>query len=298
MRFICRNGHLMVRTPVLALAFGPRTCKECLGEEYARTLRTRAEAAGLRWLDERWVKNPGLMTFQCQCGHEWKTPYLNIRRHLNCPRCVQARRRQSRAAMEEALRAIAASHGGEYLSRSKRPEHHHFRCAKGHQWEATSTRIKRGAWCYPCGHEQRGKRMLRTDNLARIHQAAQQRGGTCLDDIYHGMSHQYRFRCDAGHEWQANGNTVTTGSWCLKCYKLEHGLTLTIAQQHARERGGQCLSTEYKNISTPMHWLCDQGHAWYAPLLSIRQGHWCHVCHVLSRTWDPKKRARYLAVRH
>ncbi|CAG8601186.1 979_t:CDS:2, partial [Racocetra persica] len=28
----------------------------------------------------------------------------------------------------------------------------------------------------------------------------------------------------------------------------------------AQEQGGKCLSTEYKNTNTPMHWHCIQGH--------------------------------------
>lgn len=297
LRFVCRNGHVLIRTPTLALAFGPRTCKECVGEACARKLRARAEAAGIRWLDQQWVKKNGQLTFECPLGHIWKTKHANIRRNLSCQVCYRKQCSEASLALVEQLRAIAASHGGRYLSRSKRPEHHHFRCAEGHEWEATSSRIKRGAWCFPCGHQRRGKEMLRSDGLSQLHHAAQQRDGVCLDDVYQGMAHRYCFRCDVGHEWRADGNSILSGSWCKECYRDNHNLTLEMAREKARERGGQCLSTEYKNSATPMHWLCDRGHSWHAPFLTIRQGHWCHACAVLSRTWDPKKRARYLAVR-
>lgn len=51
-----------------------------------------------------------------------------------------------------AIRAIARGHGGECLS----PTYHstqtkmRFRCAEGHEWEATPASIKTGRWCREC----------------------------------------------------------------------------------------------------------------------------------------------------
>ena len=47
-------------------------------------------------------------------------------------------------------------------------------------------------------------------------------------------------------------------------------LTLEICQEAARERGGECLSTEYRDIRTKMKWRCGEGHEWETCFSVIR----------------------------
>jgi len=130
-------------------------------------------------------------------------------------------------------------------------------------------------------------------DLARIHDAAELRGGTCLSDIYQGMHHHYRLRCNAGHEWLATGSNIVSGRWCEVCFKASTRLTLDSARQLAVERGGQCLSTEYKGVKTLMQWSCCRGHVWEARFTNIRQGTWCRLCYHLGRSIYPTKREKY-----
>jgi len=46
-------------------------------------------------------------------------------------------------------------------------------------------------------------------------------------------------------------------------------LSLNDACIVAKERGGMCLSTEYKNNRTPLMWHCSKNHVWNAPLSRI-----------------------------
>ena len=46
----------------------------------------------------------------------------------------------------------------------------------------------------------------------------------------------------------------------------------------AEKRGGKCLSTEYKNVSTKLKWECEKGHAWEARPNDIKDSHWCPIC--------------------
>jgi hypothetical protein len=55
-------------------------------------------------------------------------------------------------------------------------------------------------------------------------------------------------------------------------------LTLKHAQDLAKSRGGECLSTEYKNTKTLMSWLCEYGHQFIATYNSLRTGSWCKEC--------------------
>lgn len=47
----------------------------------------------------------------------------------------------------------------------------------------------------------------------------------------------------------------------------------------ARERGGECLSTHYKNAQTKLRFRCGEcRHTWWATPASVRLGKWCKPC--------------------
>ena len=47
----------------------------------------------------------------------------------------------------------------------------------------------------------------------------------------------------------------------------------------AAERGGECLSAEYKACHLKLEWKCGQGHTWKATPSSIKTGSWCPACY-------------------
>jgi hypothetical protein len=57
-------------------------------------------------------------------------------------------------------------------------------------------------------------------------------------------------------------------------------LTIEECQQVAKERGGKCLSTKYKNTSTKMLWECSEGHQWESKFDIMKsRGNWCPQCY-------------------
>lgn len=57
-------------------------------------------------------------------------------------------------------------------------------------------------------------------------------------------------------------------------------------QELARSRGGECLSTEYKDIKTKMRWRCAFGHEWEATPRLHLASHWCPECVPPPWNWD------------
>ena len=51
----------------------------------------------------------------------------------------------------------------------------------------------------------------------------------------------------------------------------------------AAQRGGACLSTEYRGSLGTLRWRCRKGHEWEATAQSIRQGYWCRKCSMRKR---------------
>jgi len=113
--------------------------------------------------------------------------------------------------------------------------------------------------------------------LADMQQAAAKFGGACLSTAYEGLRTRMRWRCAAGHEWDAQGQNIRRGKWCLRC---SGKMRKTIEEMRglAKSRGGQCLSRAYKNMSTKLTWRCEREHRWMARPHLVQLGQWCPVC--------------------
>src|SRR5580658_7384052 len=104
------------------------------------------------------------------------------------------------------------------------------------------------------------------EKLREMQAIAKERGGQCLSTEYVNSSTPLIFKCgNPEHEpWSAISYTVKNrGTWCKRCadeaQRLtpeEKGAALREMQAIAKERGGQCLSTEYVNSSTPLIFKC------------------------------------------
>jgi len=180
----------------------------------------------------------------------------------------------------ECHRARARSLGGACLSSEYRHAHVklRWRCAEGHEWDATANSVRRGTWCpacYDATHLVGGKAFTHVKTIARA------RGGRCLSTRYGNAKTHLRWRCAEGHEWEAVPGSISSGTWCPRCA----GMVLTIDDMHefARARGGLCLATEYVNSRTPMRWRCAEGHEWETKPSNISAGAWCSHCAGVAR---------------
>jgi hypothetical protein len=170
------------------------------------------------------------------------------------------------------MRRLAKRRGGRCLSGRyvDSRTHLHWRCRLGHHWTALPTKVTKGSWCPECAH----RKTLTLDEMRAL---ARRRGGECLSDRYINNRTKLKWRCAAGHQWQAAAGLIKGGRWCPQCAHVT-GLFLDELASIARSRGGGCLSTEYFNTKTPLLWRCRNGHEWTATPDSIRAGKWCALC--------------------
>lgn len=115
--------------------------------------------------------------------------------------------------------------------------------------------------------------------------AARKHGGECLSDTYTQILAKMQWRCAAGHEWSTTFRIVNDGHWCPECVKAKYGEHFRLSIDHARRtaeaKGGQCLSTGYRNQKTPLRWKCGRADhkEWTASYTSVlNAGHWCPQC--------------------
>jgi hypothetical protein len=170
------------------------------------------------------------------------------------------------------MRSLAQRRGGQCLSRryvsSRIPLL--WRCRRRHEWNAMPTNVTKGSWCPACAHK---KRLT----LGEVRTLAARRGGECVSDRYLNTRTKLRWRCAAGHEWEAAPGQVKAGQWCPHCAHVAR-LSLDAMVEIASSRGGRCLSNEYVNVEMHLRWNCEAGHQWTATPASIRSGKWCPYC--------------------
>jgi len=110
-----------------------------------------------------------------------------------------------------------------------------------------------------------------------MRQLARERGGKCLSAVYINGHTKLRWRCEDGHEWEAEPAAVKYGTWCPTCAGTKK-LTLEALRAVAEKRGGKLLSSEYHNLQSPLTWECADGHQWDAAAMGIQHGKWCPRC--------------------
>jgi hypothetical protein len=121
-------------------------------------------------------------------------------------------------------------------------------------------------------------------DLTRLRDYAEARGGKCLTDYFPGVAVPVKWRCAHGHEWLCSFQEISRrDGWCPVC-AVNSPLALADMQQLAHERNGECLSTEYGNISKKLRWRCASGHEWAATGNDVRNsGSWCPHCAGVAR---------------
>ena len=135
------------------------------------------------------------------------------------------------------------------------------------------------------------------DLMDRLREAACARGGICLGKDFVGISENYLWECEKGHQWEASGGSIIySKSWCPTCHhewlsrRIQTGICkLPVSKpdpvifekmkEAARERSGQLMDEVYIGVRKNYRWQCRQGHTWTATGDNIlRSKSWCPLC--------------------
>ena len=175
-----------------------------------------------------------------------------------------------RKAQLEQLSALAAATGGKLLSKryTSNKSKLRWRCEKGHGSVAIPTNVCRGHWCSICGNNRQGRSKAHTTEMMR--EVAARKGGECLSAVHRDNLTKLRWRCPHGHEWESvPGSMVEAGdhkgTWCPICAgRLSKEDAFSELAKLATKRGGQLLSTKYRDTHGKLHWQCAKRHEWTA----------------------------------
>jgi hypothetical protein len=224
------------------------------------------------------------LTWQCSKGHVWEATPNGIRNGRWCPICGVKKRGDALRLDIQNAKAIADGRGGLCISTEYVDAHAKltWQCAEGHIWNASYSNTKKGHWCPVCSYEYRGD--LHRKTIDDIRAIAKEHLGECLstDGDYKTAHSVLRFHCAVGHVWDATATEVRSGTWCRVCSNARtheaQRLSIDLVVEKAIKRGGEVLSSEYKNRHSHLIFKCKYGHIWEAPFSSVQRGAWCPIC--------------------
>jgi len=148
LRWRCKNGHEWEASP--ANVKRGSWCPECkkVKKLTIEDMHLLAKNRGGRCLSKTYVNVRTKLTWICSEGHVWQARPNGIQQGQWCPQCGG-----SKKFIIEDMQEIARRRNGMCLSKEyiNARTHLKWKCEKGHIWEATPEKIKRGQWCHTCG---------------------------------------------------------------------------------------------------------------------------------------------------
>ena len=180
-------------------------------------LTTLAKKHGGRCLSKEYKGMNQRYWWRCSRGHKWSAVANSlVYRGDWCGVCAG----NVKGSIQE-CHLFAKKKKGRCLSKTyiNRSKPLLWECAKGHHWRIGLGMMRsQNSWCKECGEIKGGiKRRVPLNEVRRL---ASLKGGRFLSRTYiKGKNALYRWRCENGHEWEANLASIQRGSWCPSCYR-------------------------------------------------------------------------------
>lgn len=232
-----------------------------------------AQSKGGKFISDIVTNARTKVMWQCvEKGHKFESTYDNMKRTKHfCPVCLP-NAPKTLADCE----AFANTRGATCLSREYKGSKQKllWQCSEGHQFESTldsySQSEKSG-----CPHCEGNARL----SLEEAKEIAFKNNGECLSTDYVNNRTLMEWRCERRHIWMTTLDSVKRDHWCQSCNNGTK--TLEECKEFAHAKGGQCLSTTYKDTKHNMLWECHKGHQWSATFGNVNRtngGSWCPQC--------------------
>ena len=165
-----------------------------------------------------------------------------------------------------------------------------WKCAKGHEWQATIRDRSIGHGCPYCAGQKVliGNNDLQTINPSLAKEWHYEKNGDLKpSDFTANSGKKVWWKCSKGHEWEAPIYNRNKGSGCPYCAGqrliVGHNDLQTINPDLAKEwnymRNKELTPTDvFANSGKKVWWKCAKGHEWEATIASRNYGRSCPQC--------------------
>ncbi|MHA1682793.1 MAG: hypothetical protein ACTSUE_17780 [Promethearchaeota archaeon] len=272
----CKRGHEWEMSP--RSAKDGVWCPECKTEEkrimFTERMHEIARDHGGKFLSPSYINSKVKYKWICGKNHTFQARPDAAKKGW-CPECRTKGVAGKKKTIQD-MREMAREHGGYcdskmYINNNTKLD---WRCEKGHKWRSIPRYIQQGSWCPECNKTTK----KRTHDIEEMKEIAKNHGGECLSKEYKNSSTKIKWKCANGHVFEKRPERARE-SWCSECLKVtKRNEKLEEFKKIARDRGGECLSTEFVTMHSPLKWRCSEGHEWESRPDHIRKGSWCPKC--------------------
>ena len=291
-RLRCKEGHEWETTPHSIIS--GTWCGICKRKEMFETIKNKQKknvsgklepivtGRGGEIISGEYINQKSKFRFRCEKGHEWETTPNQIIIGRWCDKCHREKRqleikeKYSEIKVDQLKIIVNEKNGkilgGEYVNNLSKFS---IQCRNGHIWETTPHQIIIGHWCRKCvvisvSEKQR-------DSIETYKLLVEQRGGKLLSNKYFNQHTKLEIECKNGHRWFSRPQGLKKGNWCRECYGTSKR-NIEEMIQIGKERGGECLSSEYVSDSKKIIWRCSENHMFETTPNNIKHGKWCPEC--------------------
>ena len=225
--------------------------------------------------------------WRCGKGHEWQSaPYARAEKRSGCPYCagkIVAHGQDLQTLYPDIAAQWHPQKNGKAQPNQYLPGSHTsawWRCSQGHEWKALIKSRVVGNSCPYCS----GRAVLPGENdlqtaapLLAKQWHPTKNGDLQPSQITPGSARKVWWRCESGHEWQAEVYSRTAGRGCPVCSGRvivpgENDLESNapeLAKQWCREKNGTLTPDRVSIYSNKrVWWQCPLGHQWKAVISS------------------------------
>ncbi len=236
--------------------------------------------------------------WKCECGHEWLTRVNSRTYGGSCPLCVR-KRPSTRATPEynllirypELAKQWHPKRNGDLKPEDVTPGSNKkvwWKCKCRHEWQARVKARTDGSGCPICAR----KKATPEYNLrAQYPELAKEwhpekNGDLNPEDVTPGSEKRIWWKCDRGHEWQAEVSDRKKGSKCPVCSGRRVAADVNLraqypdiaAEWHPEKNGNLRPEDVVGGSNKKVWWKGKCGHEWQAVIYSRKKGSGCPVC--------------------
>jgi len=170
-----------------------------------------------------------------------------------------------------------------------------WKCDKGHEWQASLNNRNGDHGCPYCASQKvlKGFNDLATINPTLIKEWNYEKNVNLRpEDFTCGSGKKVWWKCNKGHEWQAQIKSRNVGIGCPYCsgkkaikgYNDLAKINPKLASEWNYEKNGFLKPEAFMpNSMKKVWWKCNKGHEWEATIVNRNKGRGCPYCYRLNK---------------
>jgi hypothetical protein len=236
-------------------------------------IKSEFEKRGWVLLSTEYIDSNQKLDFICDRGHKHQLRYSHFKSGAGCFLCAHEDKRTKLNDLKEEVE----SEGYQLLTTNYKDSKQKLNliCPEGHKISMSKNSWRNGSRCGVCYSENR------CESIDNIRKSFEKEGYILLSTKYKDPSEKLKFICPKGHHHEILWTCWKQGQRCGRCIgnKL---VNIDIVRERLELENYTLISTEYKNVRSPLITICSEGHQYITKMANWINGCRCPKCYRLS----------------